>query len=95
MAITFLQKGKRQRYLILVFIIIILALSLVVWYGFLRKPKPIPPLVIYKPPKIEINFEVLKHPFLRESQPFEEIKPFEKTKLPEEEIGRDNPFLLY
>lgn len=96
MAITFLKRKKIQKYLILVFIIAILALFLVIWYGFLKKPKPTAPSPIYVPPKkIEIDFGVLKNPFLRESQPFEEIKPFEETKLPEEKTERENPFIPY
>jgi len=95
MAIIFLPRKRIQKHLVLVFIMIVLVMFLVVWYGFFRKPKPALPPVIYKPPKIEINLEVLRSPFLRESKLFEEIKPFEEIKLPEEEIGRENPFLPY
>ncbi|MDI6591444.1 MAG: hypothetical protein QME61_00655 [Patescibacteria group bacterium] len=85
MKIAFLEKRKKQKYLILT--IIILTILMGIWYGFLLKPKPLPK--VFKPPEIKINFEVLKNPLLEELQPFEEIKPFE------EKIGRENPFISY
>ena len=50
------------------------------------KPKLVSIPVIPEPPKIEINFGVLKNPVLKELQPFEEINPLE------ERAGRENPF---
>ena len=87
MAITFFQQRKKQKYLIGAFIVMILAILVIVWQGFLLKPKP--PIKVLKPPEIKINFEVLKSPILESFQPFEEIPPFE------EEAGRENPFLPY
>ena len=89
MAITFLQQRKKQKSLIFVLIAVIILIFIVVWRGFWAKPKPVLVPMISEPPKIEINFEVLKSPILKELQLFEEIKPFE------EEIGRKNPFLPY
>lgn len=90
MAITFQKREEKQRYLIFAFLIIILVAFLVLYFGFFRKQKPsfLPP-TLHQPPRIEINFETLKKPFLKELLPFEEIKPFEG------EIGRENPFLPY
>ena len=89
MAITFLQQRKKQKRLIFVLLAVIILIFIVVWRGFLVKPKPVLVPIILEPPKIEINFGVLKGPVLKEFQPFEEIKPFE------EEIGRENPFTPY
>ncbi len=90
MAITFLQRRKIQRYLIPIFIIVILITAIVIWSGFFRKAEPIEPEKILIPPKkVEVDFEVLKSPTLEELEPFEEISPFE------EEIGRENPFIPY
>lgn len=93
MAIIFFQQRKKQKYLIAALILIILVILVIIWKGFLLKPKPgYPPSVgpeVLKPPKIEINFEVLKSPILEGFQPFEEIIPFE------EEVGRENPFVPY
>ncbi len=96
MAITFLQKKKIQRYLILVFIVVLLIIALILWLGFRKKEAPPSPEEVFKPKReVKINFEILESSFLKELEPFEEIKPFEETKLPEEEIGRENPFLPY
>jgi len=89
MAITFLQQRKKQKRLIFVLLAVIILIFIVVWRGFLVKTKPVLVPIISEPPKIEINFEVLKSPILKELQPFEEINPFE------EEIGRENPFIPY
>ncbi len=102
MAITILQKKSGQKYLILIFGLLIVFIVLVLWSGFFKKSASslfVPEAA--EPRKIEINFEILKIPFLKEALPFESIKPFEETKLPDEEtklpekIGRDNPFLPY
>lgn len=87
MAIIFFQQRKRQRYLIGAFIVMVLAILVIVWQGFLLKPKT--QIEILKPPEIKINFEVLKNPILESFQSLEEISPFE------EETGRENPFLPY
>lgn len=89
MAITFLEQKKRQRYLLLIFALITVATLVLLWQGFLLKPKPLPPPAVLKPPEIKINFEILKNPILKELQPFKEIEPSK------EKIGRENPFLPY
>jgi len=90
MAITFFEKEKRQRNLILVFIVIVLITALTLWIGYF-KPEKTPTLQVPPPiEKLEIDFEILKNPFLEELQIFEEL-----PILPEEEIGRENPFIPY
>lgn len=90
MAITFQEQKEKQKYLTMVFLVAILVIFSVVYFGFLKKEKPSEIQgVIYQPPKIELNFELLESPFLKELLPFEEIKPFE------DKIGRENPFLPY
>lgn len=90
MAITFLQQEKRQKYLILILVGVILLTFFVVWRGFLFKPKAVLAPTISEPPEIEINFQTLKSPLLKELQPYQEIEP-----LLEEEMGRENPFIPY
>lgn len=90
MAITFQKRRGKQRYLLLIFLISIAVIFSTIYFGYLRnKPLPPPPFVIFEPPKVEINFDVLKHPFLKDSLPYEEIRPFE------EKTGRENPFEPY
>lgn len=87
----FLEKTKKQRYLLIVFLIVILIFALIIWRGFFVKEKP-PEKVIPKPvKKIEIDFETLKNPILENFEPVEKIIPLG----PEIEIGRENPFLPY
>ena len=91
MPIEFLEQVKRQRLLLLVFLIILAAISLVIWRGFFIK-EGLPIEEVSKPAitkKIEINFQILQNPLLEEFQPFEEITPFE------EKTGRENPFMSY
>ena len=78
MAITFISQNKRKKH-ILIFGIIILLIFSIVWFWFL-KPKPFeieeqqqweqwavqePELLFPEFKKIEINFEVLKHPIFQ------------------------------
>jgi len=99
MAITFLEEKKRQRYLIVIFIILIVVIIGVIWQSFFREREVIPgPEVVFKPPVIKINFEILKSPALEELQPFEPIPSLEEEIAAtgkEVKIGRDNPFLPY
>lgn len=88
MVITFIEPGKRQKYLTLLLIVVILGIVFLIWNYFLAKPQP-PSFKPLPPPEIKINFEILKSPILDELQLFKEISPFE------EEIGRENPFIPY
>lgn len=91
MPILFLEKIKRQKYLLIVFLIVILITAFVLWKGFFVKEKP-PEEVISKPVKtIEIDFETLKSPILENFEPLEKIPPLGL----EIEIGRGNPFIPY
>lgn len=90
MVVTFREKERKQRYWLLAFIIIIIfAIFLAVYFYFLKNQEAPIPSITYKPPKIKINFEAFKSPFLKELLPYEEIKPFE------EKAGRENPFEPY
>lgn len=90
MAITFQKREAKQKYLILVFLILILIAFLTVYFGFLKKQGvSLPPITVYESPKIEINLLTLNSPFVKELLPFEEIKPFG------DQIGRENPFEPY
>lgn len=82
-------KGQQQKNLI--WMLLVLVLVLIAWFG---RDSIIKPSVPFSSPPakqkvVEINFEVLKNPSLQELRPFEEIPPFG------EEIGRENPFLPY
>lgn len=92
MAVEFRESEKRQKILIYVFAVVVLVTLLVLWLGYFKPEKPLeeaflPPVI----KKIEINWDVLKNPFLENLQTFEGLPPLP----PEEEIGRENPFLPY
>jgi len=88
MAITFVEKAKRQRYLIFVFSLVILITAFILWRGYFAEKPPEKPIL--KPSrKIEIDFEVLKNPILEKFQPVEKIEEIK------EGIGRETPFLPY
>ncbi|MCH8741425.1 hypothetical protein IH779_00830 [Patescibacteria group bacterium] len=88
MAILPIKKKDRK---IFNWILLIIALILVAWFGrdFFVKPSFLSPSSLPQEKKTEINFEVLKNPLLQDLQPFEEIPSFEG------ETGRENPFLPY
>jgi len=88
MAIIFLEKKQRQRYLVIALVGIIVLVPVLVWRVFLKPPEAGPPPIIAQPPKIEIDYEILKNPDLQELQTLEAIEPFENG------IGRENPFTL-
>jgi len=89
MAVNFIEQKKRQKYLILVFLIIIVITGVVLWFGYFKKEKPVSlsPKTPFR--EIRIDFDILESPFLKEMQPFERIPFFEG------EEGRENPFLSY
>jgi hypothetical protein len=94
MAITFIEKERKLRYLFLVLVIVVLITTFVLWQGFFVKEKlpflpPLPPPSEVPFKKIVINLEILKHPILEELQFFEKIPPFEGK------VGRENPFVPY
>ncbi len=87
---TFLQKRRIQKYLTLLLLVVVLITIIVLWNGFFRKkPFDIDEEMLMKKREINIDFQLLKSPFLENLQPYEEII------LSEEKIGRENPFLLY
>jgi uncharacterized membrane protein len=91
MAISILEKTKRQNYLLIVLLILILITSFVIWRGFFYKKKSIETIISKPEREIKIDFETLKNPIWEELQPFEKINP----PGPEIKIGRENPFIPY
>lgn len=92
MAITFLEKRKRLRYLFPILAFVILVTLIVLWKGFFSKKESAqitPESFIQSAEKAEINFEALKNPLLEEFQPFKDIEPFDG------EVGRQNPFISF
>lgn len=91
MAIAFIKKRKRQKYLGLIAVVVVVGSLIILWYGYFRKEKqPLPTPAVSGPYReIKVDFGILENPLLKEFQPFEKISPFEG------ETGRENPFLPY
>lgn len=93
MAVTFVEERKKQKKLILVFILLIMATIFVLILGFGKKILPggiiQTEMVMPTLKKIEIDWSILESQKLKDLEPFEKIKPFE------EKPGRENPFKPY
>ena len=75
MAIVFISSKERQKMLILgIGGIILLVLLLIALRVFLVKPKPTPLEWVFKPPKIDINLEVLQSDKVKNLQLIGEIE---------------------
>jgi hypothetical protein len=88
--VTIYQKTKRQQILLILFFVIVL-ITILIWY-FGKRPQfflPVQP-VETPPKKVEINFQVLENPLLKELEFYEKIE-----QIKPEELGRENPFLPY
>ena len=87
MAIVFFELQKKQRYLILIFFIVILLTGIVFWVGFFRKVKPGPEWRSSMIKNISIDLKVL------ESSVVSRMESYTEISFLEGEIGRENPFL--
>ena len=88
--VTPFQAKKKQRYLILILVVSLLGIGFVVWYKFLPQQPKTSHTLPQKPPEIDINFDVLKNPFLSKLSPFEGIPYFNPA-----DAGRSNPLQPY
>jgi len=89
MAMKLFQQSKRQKYLILIFIVLVIAAVFVlIWQNVLQKQIPGIEVKVISFRKPDINFKILENPILKGWQSFERIKAFKEEK------GRENPFLL-
>ncbi|MCD6528405.1 hypothetical protein J7K44_02095 [bacterium] len=102
MAITFIKEKKRQMYLTIIFIVLIIFIIGILWQGFFRKKGAILKLPSIETSvtstAIEINFGILESEKLKELESFEPILPIEEEVTPTGEkikVGRENPFLPY
>ena len=90
MPINFSEKGNRQKYLIGFLIVIVLVTIFILRKNIFKTPISIlPSPEIFLPQDIEINFEALKNPLIKELQLPEAEKPFDGK------AGRENPFIPY
>jgi len=91
MAITFIQQKKKQRYFLIVFLVVLGIVLVIVGVRFIQKEIPLESLVVTpeftQGRDIDINFETLKHPIFQELG-----DPTASIPFPEG-VGREIPFL--
>jgi len=89
MAIKFQQQVKKQRNFIILFIMLILIITFVLWWGFRTEEDVSGILILQRLKKFEINFDIFQNPLLKQLQLIDKIPAFEG------ELGRDNPFIPF
>lgn len=90
MATDFIKKDKKQKTMLIISVLVILAVTLIVWLGFFGEEAPVNISGVSSvplPESVEINFEIFKK--IEKFQPFAFIEPLTG------EAGRENPFLPY
>jgi len=92
MAILFYEKKKREIYLGILAVVLILLL-LFLWFKFLREDIEEPSItgstfLEKREKKIQIDFAKLENQILQDLEPFSPIFPVQ------EELGRENPFAV-
>ena len=96
MAITIVEERKTQKYLVIVFGVLIVAIVFVLLSRFVKKEEiVVPSLLPQKPhPKIDIKFQILNNPvFDQLTEPFPELPSVSSDEFGGM-IGKENPFLL-
>lgn len=73
----------------MIFIILILTITFVLWWGFRTEEEPSGILILQRLKKFEINFDIFQNPLLKQLQLIDKIPAFEG------ELGRDNPFIPF
>lgn len=98
MAIEFEKQKNRQKYLVGVAIVIVIATGIILWKGYFseveieKKPSPQSPQEVkFSPESLpQINFNIFEESILKELNSYPTIEAIER-----EEVGRENPFLPY
>ena len=75
---------------VVVFAVILFLIFLLIFLRILsREISVVSPDVPFSSEKIEINFEILENPI------FDELNNFEDVDVPQDVLGRENPFIPY
>lgn len=89
MAVDFIQKKKKQQYMLFIALGVLAVTFIILWFGYFNKPAsaPEPEEIVISKKSIDINYSILENPILKA------LIPFIETPFYEGELGKDNPFL--
>ena len=87
MPITFQEQLKRQKGLIVVFVVLVLLTAIIIWRGFYVQEEVTIKIIPERYRKINVDFTVLDKPLLADLKLIGVIPPLEG------EPGRANPFI--
>jgi len=89
MAVNFIEKKKKQQYLLFAVLGIVGVTIIVLWFGYFRKPVQdmIPEEVVISKKTIVVDYSILENSILKA------LILFRETPLYEGELGKENPFL--
>ena len=91
MPVNFVEKKKREKYILLATAVLFLAAAVILWFGYFNNPEGVK-IQVYEPvyypeDAIVIDFKIFENQLFKELLPFISIPPYEG------ELGKANPFL--
>jgi hypothetical protein len=89
MAVNFIEKKKKQQYMLYVVLGILAVTFVILWFGYFNKPvqAPTEEEIVINKKNIVVDYNILENPLLKS------LIPFMGTPLYEGQLGKDNPFL--
>jgi len=87
-----LREQERQKYYLIIFLVLLSLIFLILWQTLIREKPVIPKTELPPAREVKINFNTLNHPLLKDLKLFDVIPPL---ATPEEGLIRENPFLAY
>ena len=89
MAVDFIQKNRKQKYLLFIVLGLAVVTFIILWFGYFNKEEELPTVegVYIEKKNVKINYELLENPLLKELVPFESAPSYDGN------LGRENPFV--
>jgi len=87
MAVDFVEKKKKQKYLLFIVLGLLAITAVILWFGYFNQEPEQPEEVYIVKKNVKINYEILDNPILKE------LVSFQKTPDYDGVLGKSNPFL--
>lgn len=89
MAVDFVEKKKKQKYLLFFGLGLVAVTAVILYFGYFNAGEElsVPDTTIIAKKNIKIKYEVLENPLIKD------LLPFESAPLYEGDLGRENPFV--